>query len=189
MEKVKLGNKDCIAPDHIHVRAWGYRIGIIKQRNETFSFDGESIHVSPTIIHNTIHENLETHDLLDFRYFYGKNLLSVWVYDETLIVLQLRRFEKAYRNGSWKPFDIDEVQLIFTCDGYAVKCLFSELDGISGIDANSNLRAYHVAPPSLKRLVTDESWRHGYFLESERVWVARHGNVDPACYHLLMYEE
>ena len=189
MKRTKLGSNDRVLPDCIRIRMWGYHASIIKEKVTTFSFDGEKIYVSPTLIHNTAHKNLGTHDLLDFRYWNERNLLSVWIYDKSLIVQQLKQFERVYRNGDWKPFNIDTVELIFVSNGYAVKCLFSELDNFTEFDENSKFRAYHIMPPSLKRLVVDKDWRREYFKEGERSWVMKHGNIDPALWHLIMYEE
>ena len=163
MEKVKLEKGDSAIPDRVKVAAWNYCFNIVKDRTEVFSFDGEKIHVSPSVIHNTVHDRLKTDDLLDFRYFYQENVLSVWIYDEKLIIPQLKLFEAAYRKGDWKPFDIDKVWLIFSQDGYAVKCLFSELDTLDGIEENYKRRVYHVMPPSLKNLVVDKNEKQEYF--------------------------
>lgn len=163
-------------------------MNLFKAKSVAFSFDGETIYPSSSPIHNTTHDKLNTHDLLDFRYYYNANLLSVWIYDEDLIIPQLRAFERAYRKGEWKPFDIDMVRLMFISDGDIIKCGFNEL-GMVSIDANARMRAYHIAPPSIKNLIVDRGWKHEYFLEGERAWIMKHGNIDPALYHLIMYEE
>lgn len=189
MERIKLRERDNITPDRIQIRDWRYIFNVTARHFVTFSFDGEKVHENETKIHNWAHDTFNTDDLLDFRYYASENILSVWVYDSSLIVQQLKLFEKVYRAGDWKPFDIDTVRLLFSSNGYGVRCLFSELDQIDTIDENYKLRAYHVMPPSLKNLVVDKDVKHEYYKEGERSWTMKHGNIDPAYYHLLMYEE
>ena len=189
MERTPKGEKDYVTPDRIVVGAWGYRMSLGKTKTVAFCFDGKEIHVCKTPIHNHVHERLGTHDLLDFRSYCEYNLLAVWIYDEDLIIPQLKAFKRIYGRDGWRPFDIDSVRLIFVSGEAVVKCGFDELDAVGVIDRNDRMRAYHVTPPMLKGLVVDNGWKHAYFKEGERAWIRRHGNVDPAFWHLLMYEE
>ena len=189
MERIKLQKHDAIAPDRINVIGWRYVFNITSRRFVTFSFDGEKVYKSKSVIHGWAHDVLKTDDLLDFRYYPSENILSVWIYDSSLIVKQLKLFEKVYRESDWKPFDIDTVYLLFSSDGYAVKCLFRELDQIDKIDENYKLREFHIMPPSLKNLVIDKDMKREYYKEGERSWIMKHGSIDPAYYHLLVYEE
>ena len=184
MDRTIIWDGECVSPDRIAVGDWGYDLHILRNQSVVFSYDGKTIYHDFGYSHHMVpvRKNGET---LDLRYFPEEDIIAVWVDGSLDVVETLKRFEGSYREGDWKPFDIDTATIVFSYDGYAVRCGFSELDLVEGIDENQAVRGFHVMNPGLKPLVVDRGWKTRYFKEGERMWVARHGNIDPAEYHLF----
>lgn len=98
----------------------------------------------------------------------------------------------------WQLIDIENVDLIFVENGtdgdYVVRCKFDELDDKVEIASNQGAWVMHMMSPMGKKLMIDHDMklraeRHIYFIQSQRAWINKHGSIDPALYHLLMYEE
>lgn len=188
MDRVFIHDGERVTPDRILVQEWGYDLYILRNQSLVFTFDGKTIHHDFGLCHSYIYGKIRR-PAIDLRYFPEKDVIAVWVDDTVDIVLWLKDFEAAYRKGEWRPFDIESVRIVFSQNGYAVRCGFSELDAIGWMDENQSLRGIHTLRPMLKRMVVSPKWRTEYFREGERSWIMKHGNVDPALYHLIMYEE
>lgn len=182
MEMTVLNTNDSISPDTVYVADWGYDVDFMNGDCIVFSFgDGKIWHEM-----GKWHKPIPVKDPLPFRYFKCENLLTVWIDDGNRIINKLREFESTYRNGEWKPFDIDQVQFIFTHNEYAVRCGFSELDKVETPDENIKLRGNLMlhGRNCIMRKIDKERPQEG-----DKAWIRKHGDIDPAHYHLLMYEE
>ena len=159
----------------------------LKSRSFALSFDGENIYYGYGPCHPPIHEKYPDLELLDFRYYMDENVLSVWISDPSSIVRQLLSFRDAYVREERKPFP-STAKLVLASDGWAVRCGMDEIEKLSDVDDNSYLRCFHVWPPSLRPRLSPE-WKESYRKEGNAAWASRHGNIDPAEYHLLAYDE
>lgn len=185
MDRTLMRNGYTVSPDAIRIGEWGYDVDLHDGNCDVFSYDWEKIWREE----GDMHRCFGGKKVLDFRYFRDQGLLTVWIADGGEIVKGLKDFEEAYRNGDWKPFDIDTVKLIFVSNGYAVRCGFNELDEVDCVDENFMIRGYHMLNWLEKRSLMNAGWRRRYFKEGDRAWFERHGKVDVACWHLLAYEE
>lgn len=216
MERILKENRDIITPDKLRVRNWHLSLFHWNYDTLTLSFDGETIYYgNSSLKHPIIHMKLKNNDLFDFRYWYNENLICCWSYDENTVDV-LKKIKYAYENNKIKKiesledkrfyyytkdtkfFDVNTVDIIFEQNindkKYIVKCKFDELDNVTEMSSNNHLRQYHVMPPQLKfqELSNNKqlmSERQYYIQEGQKAWVAKHGDIDPAYYHLLMYEE
>ena len=185
MERTQLHKEDQITPDRIRISSWGYDLMAFRNRSTAISFDGTEIYHGFGPCHPPIYEKHPGKQFLDFRYYPQENLLSLWVYNPDTIVPQLLEFKTAYEKMKDKPFP-PTAKLVFLSKGTAVSCPLEEISTIVTIDDNSYLRQFHVLPPTEK---PERSDREELYRLSERAWVANHGTMDIAEYHLLAYEE
>ena len=202
MQKLIMEENDIISPDRLRIDRMGIDIGCGDVHSAMpLSYDGSCVYYSAQGNHMRLHDVAGSHTF-DLRYFFGCSLMSFWSYSgET--GESVKGFVSAVSNGRVRcvdetftalPFSTEGLKFVFTStDGaltYIVICGCDEIHG-DGIMANEDLRAYHLASPVMKKSLVPglSGWRRAYFKESERAWTRKHGDIDPAYYHLLMYGE
>ena len=209
MQRILKQDVDIITPDRIKIAGLGVDFRFMSIPGcFPLSFDGETIWCTNGTIHPIIHSALKSTNMVDFRYYKPKNLLTAWIYDGKDMRDVFADFYRAYKAGNVEnilrcrdkkrvflpDMDIDKVNVIFieTIDGkeYVTICRFCEIGGTGSIEANDWYRKFHIAPPSLKKMLPDyDKWKHQYYLEGVRAWIGKYGDIDPAHYHLIMYGE
>ena len=188
MERTRFQTGDNITPDRIIVKAWGYDIRVFKNPSFALSFDGDTIYCGYGVCHPPIHEKYPDKEFLDMRYYMKENLVSVWTDHPGPVMPVLISFRETYDAMPRKPFP-PSAKFILVSDGWIVMCDLDELDSLNSIDDNSYLRDLHLQSPVVKQMMRDREWKDGYWKEGRSAWVERHGELDPAEYHLLAYEE
>lgn len=196
MEKIFKSKDDIVSPDKIQIKEWNLHLDHMDYDSVTLSFDGEYIYYSNNLIKHPNVSNLIPRQTLDLRYWSNSNIITCWVSNNDVIE-QLKLFYKAHLFGKYKSFNkwlnlrfdgIYNCKLVFCDKGYIIKCTFDELSKINSIDDNSDLRLLHLLSPLVK-MEFFKPEKHYYYLEGEKSWLSKHGDIDPAYYHLLMYEE
>ena len=185
MERTELHKDDNLTPDRIVISSWGYDLMAFRNPSTAISFDGMKIYYGFGPCHPPLYEKYPDKEFLDFRYYPQENLLSLWVYTPDTIISQLLEFKSSYDSMDEKPFP-PTAKLVFLSKGVAVSCPLDEIPKLTTIDDNSYLRQFHVMSPMEKPQHSD---REELYRLSERAWVANHGTLDIAEYHLLAYEE
>lgn len=208
MKKIIKHKYDVVTPDLLFIKDWGLCFDYKMVDSISLSFDGNVIYCGEgrMFTHPYIHKAIGTQNTFDSRFWIHKNVIVMWIYDSNNSIELLKNFKQAIIGNKFVNvkchkklnININTVQLIFTklIGGveYIIRCGFDEIDEIDNIVPNYELRPYHIAPPLLKQQMLNndkelQNERQSYNDEGNRAWVAKHGNIDPAFYHLLMYEE
>lgn len=195
MERTPLLKDDKISPDIIKVRDWDIDVSYHREREKwALTFDGSLIYTGKHLTHKTLWSRAGWKPVLDLRFYGGRNLLAVWS-DGKGTRESLIAFRDAWREAGRPGPDLERAEIIFAdTEGCAVRCSLDELDDAGEVAENKDLRYFHVVPPALKIRLLEKNGslrdeRREYFREGDKSWVRKHGDIDPACWHLLMYEE
>lgn len=208
MEIIQKSLEDIVTPDQIIINSLNISLRYSKNKNNSLSFDGEYIYVSDEIkprSHPYIHSKTKKYDTFDLRYWPEAKLLSAWIDGD--IIERLTSLKQAFKEGKIKnlngdiiesPINIDDVMFIFVeeidYEECIVKCKLDEIDDSHIIVQNDNLRLFHLLSPTAKAKELRinkklQEAKHHYYLMYKRSWISKHGHIDPALYHLIMYEE
>jgi len=207
MQIIKKQQNDIVTPDKIIIPKWKLDLRFGKVDCISLSFDGSIIWFgsNKTTPHPSIHRILNNDNTFDLRYWPKQNLISMWITQD--IYSNLDGLKQAFISNNVKHvkdescklnINIKSVQFIFVelidNEKYIVKCSIDELNEKHTFVDNSKYRIFHILSPSskLKMLLKDSKLRHErycYYIFCRNAWVSKHGSIDPAFYHLLMYEE
>ncbi len=210
---IKIPNRgDClVSPDVIRIPEMHIVLNHCLNDAVCISFDGDTLHIGNySIKHPVIHMKLGKNDLEDLRLWYKEKLITMWIRQSKKDVGSiLKSVKKAFDSGNIVLYDItnlneilpnglDDFSFIYQTtengENYVVKCNFDELDNVVSVRENEAHRMLHLLTPTAKKHFFEThpkeyDARMEYFKEGERAWVMKHGNIDPAHWHLLMYEE
>lgn len=195
MERIKKDSEDIVNPDSLFIKRWNLNL-TYHDESIAISSDGNKLYFDCSN-HLRIHLCIKNENTFDLRYWRKYNIMTMWVSGNVFDELKkLRLLLNKYK--LFKQIDIDSIQFIFVeqidYEDYIVKCNINEIENDCIIVSNSDYRIFHLLVPleKQKELLRDAKLReakYNYYLMSQRAWIQKHGHIDPAFWHLLMYEE
>ena len=214
MVRKKKDKQDIINPHMIVVKEWNLYGVFYDDDAITISFDGETVFLSKENFiqkHPGVHSVIQNYNTVDLRCWEHRKIITFWIY-EIDNVQMLKAFKESVVNGNVKEvtkegvketcslnLDIENLEIIFCTKigdvTYVNKAKIDELDDTcNNMVSNHEKRISHTSSPTLKYELTLrdaelKNDRDAYFKEMDRIWTKKHGNMDVAEYHLLMYEE
>lgn len=89
--------------------------------------------------------------------------------------------------------DVSEYKTVYNINKNIVK-VSDSTEKVTKAKDTSKERELHTMSPLQKKKEYDanddlKQQRHDYFVDSDKAWINKHGNIDPAYYHMLVYQE